>query len=501
MERIEVSINEDVLDVIRKIRTSPSSEVEIFIPENSVLFENSLNLKLLEKEASKSGKNINFLTDDPVGKNLIEMLDPTESERVNEEAQFISEKRFETPIVKVPFKIALPALALPKLHFNMKWFGLLGILILICLPLYFLLWVLPFAKVILVVNSQPLVKSVTVKLSTSQLSADAKGRVVPGRVLEASISATGQTETTGEKLVGEKAKGEVTIYNKTVNDKKFSKGTTISLVSTKEALKFLLDEEVTVSKRTEATPSYEPGKKKVKVTAFDIGSKYNLADSKNFKIGSLDTDDYIAINDSDFSQGSSKTVKAVSQEDRNRLSESAFSSGKTDALNSLKGKLSKGQKLLDSTVVYKKVSETFDKNLLDEADKLSVTQSISSSGIYYLVSDLQTLLDALLNEFVPEGFELSKKDSEIEVGVLTGTGTPSSEIELQVKIKAFVVPKVNADEVKKKLQGLNVGAAKEYLAGIKNIKSYEIDLSPKLLAFLQKFPRKEDRIEVEVKRE
>src|SRR3972149_4330975 len=90
MEVVEIAINEDIVDAVRKIRSSSSLEITLSIAKNSVLFENSLNLKIIRKEAEKSGKTVDFDTEDEIGKNLIEMLKPEESAKLDQETGFIS---------------------------------------------------------------------------------------------------------------------------------------------------------------------------------------------------------------------------------------------------------------------------------------------------------------------------------------------------------------------------------------------------------------------------
>src|SRR3990167_2163398 len=172
MEMIEVGINDDVMEVIKKIRGSGLNEVVLNIEENSVLFENSLNLKLIKKECEKAGKVVTFETEDEVGKNLIELLDPVEVSRIDEETGFISQSvaSFANPVssilpTKAKFKLKLPSIKLPGGGGCKKKILLLFPIILLFGINYFVFWKLPKADVNIVVSTQPLVKSVTIKLS------------------------------------------------------------------------------------------------------------------------------------------------------------------------------------------------------------------------------------------------------------------------------------------------------------------------------------------------
>ncbi|MBI4091118.1 hypothetical protein HY419_00030 [candidate division WWE3 bacterium] len=506
MERIEVSINEDILDVIKKIRASSLEEVVLSIPQNSVLFENSLNLKLIKKEAGKIGKTINFETEDEVGKNLIDYLeDGKDSSKLDVETGFISKEKDLTEELRPKRKLSL---RMPKISFNFS-FGNKRLLILFLTLAavigisYYLVWILPKATVLLVVRSQPLVKSVTIKMAQEAASADLKLRLLPGKVAEITEMISSEADTTGEKIIGDKAAGKVTLYNKTYDDEKLKKGTTLSLAVDKETLKFLVNEDVTVPKQTSETAGITFGKKETTATSEAFGSKYNIKKGKTFKVSGFDDNEMTGKSDEDFTGGSSRSVKAVSQDDLTKLSAKTLATAKPAVVAKLKGGLGSDQKLIDSTAVYGVIAETFDKKAGDEAEKVSLSQSVKVSALYYSSGELQGLLDELLNEFVPEGFELSKKDSDIEVGLLSvpdGISLPK-EVELMVKIRAYIVPRVDTKAISTKIKGQSLQDTKQILSEIKNIESSKVDIWPTYAYVFKRFPSNEEKIEITVKRE
>lgn len=525
MEEIFVDINEDVVSVIKKLKRAKESSVKIVIAEGSVIFENLLNIKLIKKLAGDFGKDIAFETEDEFGRNMLESLDgndmtPAVSEitfseppLATSQTSLISSRPKESSSRAPARDLAqrVKSIKLPHINFSLK-FGNFKIFLFIVPPLlivfgifYFLFFVLPKASVTVLVSSEALVKSTTIKMSTSVSSVDSTLKIIPGRIADSTDSFTGSSGTTGSKTVGEKATGEVTVYNKTDEDKKFSKGTVLTLVSSKDSLKFTTDLEITVPKRVldSVTNTYENQKKTVGVTAQEFGSKYNLPDGKSFKVGTNDTENFIAENSDSFSGGSSKTVKAVSQTDKDNLSASVFEKSKSELLTTLKSKLSADEKLIESTVRYKKDKEVFDRNIADESDKLSLTSQISATGVFYKQSDLQNLLDSLTARFVPEGFKVSQKDSNTEVGVLdtlTGAVVPS-EFNLEVKMRARIEPVLDAKNIEQGLRGRSVEDAKNYLSKIKNIKSYTINMWPKFALASGKLPSGENKIEVVIQKE
>ncbi|MEK7595879.1 MAG: hypothetical protein AAB443_04830 [Patescibacteria group bacterium] len=506
MERIEIQITDDVFDAVKKVRGASDTQLIAEICENAIVFENALNLKLIKKEAEKSGKSIVFETEDAVGKNLIAQIDGTKEKLPVDASGFITSKfkvSSEVPL-EVKKEMSKPyrkSIKLPAFLFAV----FIGVPFTIgAIFLFILFFVYPSATVKLVVSSQPLVKSVTVKVSTDATALDINTKVIPGKAVDTLISSTKEKETTGEKIIGEKAKGEVTISNKTDQEEKFKKGSTISLVSSKESLRFTLDSDINVPAQTPETLTEPPiyGKANVKVTAEEIGSKYNLDDDKNFKVGGKDTDDFIAENDSKFSNGSSKSVKAVSQEDKTALSEEAFTSAKELALVQLKASVDPTQKVVDASVLYKKGVETFSKNVGDESDRLSITQEVKVSGVSYSQAHVNILVENLLSELIPLDFELYGKDQSASVEFLNleESSKELKDVNLQVKIGTYIVPKIDEAEIAKNLKGLSIAKAQDYLTNVKNTENFTIELTPEIIRFINRMPGNTDKIEVKVER-
>ena len=74
MTKIELQIHDNVITTLQKIRSINDSGVDLVIPEGSVLFENILNLKLIEKYGEERDISIQMSTESEVGSNLLSML-------------------------------------------------------------------------------------------------------------------------------------------------------------------------------------------------------------------------------------------------------------------------------------------------------------------------------------------------------------------------------------------------------------------------------------------
>lgn len=67
-----IDIDEEITSVIDRVRKAEAKEVIIVAPKNSTLLQSIVNLKLLKKEADRRKKQLLIITQDKVGKKLIE---------------------------------------------------------------------------------------------------------------------------------------------------------------------------------------------------------------------------------------------------------------------------------------------------------------------------------------------------------------------------------------------------------------------------------------------
>jgi hypothetical protein len=145
-------------------------------------------------------------------------------------------------------------------------------------------------------------------------------------------------------------------------------------------------------------------------------------------------------------------------------------------------------------------SENFDAKAGDEKDKLSLTQTVTITGLAYSTDELNKVLDGLVKNFVPEGYTMSSKSREISVEVLGNSDTTilsPIEADLQVTLKTFVLPDIQTDKLKDELLGKKLSDAEVILGKVRNIKTYEINISNSI-PFLKRVPRKAENVKIEI---
>ena len=494
-----------------KAQAQEGGILTLTIPENSPLLNNLLTLKIIKKEAKKLGVELTIETKDPRGKNLVAALTPTEPPTAvalgfqegvdvySQAGQAVEQKgRKLLAFLKSPWMKKF-------LLFSAVGLGGLGVI-------FALLWTVPKATIRLTIKSENLVQSFELTASPSATTIDTTKRILPAVLVEAEERGEQKAEATGKKEKGTKAEGEVTIYNWTDEDKTFAKETVLTLIRVEgEKLKFLLDEAVEIPAQStavststeERTITNTPGKKAVRVRAEEVGEEYNIAGDEEFSITGLSTDDFLAQSNSAFEGGERQEVQVVTSEDQNKLLQKLKNELESKAREDIKSRTVGDQKLAEEAISYEVLSQTFDKEVDEEAQEFTLALRLKGSALVYSQAQLDELVSALLSETVPEDFDLSDKELVTEVSAAKVEEGEDGEKMLKIlaKLKASVVSKIDEDKIKKDLVGRSLESAQKYLESVPGVSMVEITVFPPLPGPLTKMPRITSRIEILLKEE
>jgi len=509
MTKIELEIHDDVLRVLNKIKGINDQGVELVIPEGSVLFDNIINLKLIDQQAENMGVSVQFSTEDEAGSTLISVLEGNsestfQSDDVEENIE--DEAGLRAMLGKKTLSLPKINLKMPSINFSNKPKKLFFLLPLALLLIVYIIYgtKAPKADAKITLASNPLTRSLTVKVKldtpTSQTSSLLKGTSV-----ETTIQTNGEAETTGEKLVGEKAEGTVIIYNKTLSEITLKKGTKLTYEKDNKDYEFSLDSETSIPAGSEntVTNTTDWGKEEADVTATDIGNEYNIDEGKTLSISKYKSDSLTAKAKDDFKGGKADKVKIVSELDRTNLAKKLQDEALTGIDIALKSKLTSPNKLISGAVLVTVTKEAFSHAVGVETDKLALEQTLSIKGLTYSDTELNSLLSKLIVEKTPEGYTISKNDWSVKAEALgnsTSSVLSATEADLQVTLKTAVVPIVDKDEIKKSIAGKQAGEAEKVLGSVKNVKSYELKVSP-VIPFFNKVPKDLNRIELLIENE
>jgi hypothetical protein len=79
-----IDIDEEITSIVERLRNAKSSEVVIVVPKRALLIQSIVNLRLLKKESDGIGIALSIVTQDPLGKILIEKAGISYQEKLDE---------------------------------------------------------------------------------------------------------------------------------------------------------------------------------------------------------------------------------------------------------------------------------------------------------------------------------------------------------------------------------------------------------------------------------
>lgn len=358
-------------------------------------------------------------------------------------------------------------------------------------------WYLPKANVSILVEPQTIDENLILTIDPKATTLDPEKGTLPGETVSISVEGNKSAPTTGKNLVGDPAQGDITIYNKTAQTKTFTKG---AVLIGPDNLAFILDQETTVASRSASEDSdgiitITPGKADAKLTAKSIGPEGNLSAGTKLTFKQFSEDDCYAKT-SGLAGGTAREVKAVSKEDQAGLLNSLTAELKTKAEQTLQAQLGEGKSIVDIDKKDQAISKTFNHDIGEEADTLTLTAKLEYAALAYRQNDLDLLLTAAIKEKIPDNFMISSSsETDIQSAKLQTNGTAT----IDIAFKAKLVPKMDFDDIKKNLKGRYPDVVQSYLTTLPSFIKADITITPNLPKQLKTFPRMAKNISIEIK--
>ena len=291
--------------------------------------------------------------------------------------------------------------------------------------------------------------------------------------LTASVSES--VSTTGEALVGDKATGTIILYNGTSDSITVKSGTQIE----SDNISFLLNSTTTIASKSAniLEGTIELGKSdSLSVTANGIGTRYNLPKSTQFSVGTHSRTVVYAVAENDFSGGSSRTVKAVSEDDQQKLLEAASQKVVSEIDSKVKKQDPNMSSLVVGELAYSK--KAFSKEVGEEADSVSLELTGEVKVLLYSDSDIVNQLTAKLLPKINSGMKLLPDQTTIKVLPPEGDEPNATVYKTQANIKGLLIPVIDQDRYVSQLKGKSVKKLKNILETIPGYESTKIVIKP-----------------------
>lgn len=327
------------------------------------------------------------------------------------------------------------------------------------------------------------------------LSSTTKENTLSIQIKDLSSQTSQSTSTTGEAVVGDKATGKITIYNRTYEPLTLTAGTEVSLED--QNLSFLLDSEVTVASKSSDLINGEEkfGKSTgVQVTASHIGSEYNITQGSDLNVEKYSRTVTYAVAEENFNGGSSRTVKAVSEEDKENLLNSAVDEVQKD----LQFQIGQQDKDLRAIILgeINIEQEKFDKEVGEEAEDVSLDLTATTQVAIYSKNELTNYLNQNLEGDITEGSILVAEETNFEFS--QPEKVSDNEYRSQVSIDGVLTTEINEEDLIKQITAKPVGKVQEKLKQTTNFVSATILIKPNIPLLKTFLPAVKNNISLEV---
>ena len=516
---IYIDTEDDITSIVGKVKAAQMKVVALVPPKRAGVLQSVVNLKLLQRAAKTSDKQVVLVTGDkalktlaagvkmPVAKNLQSQPEVLAAETapvmdnsddvingedmpvgelsktapnsvVDEDTIELPSSLDESPSEKSSAKAkgakkGKKGSPIPNFNnFRKKTFLIIGGVILL---IAFLIWAFFFAAratVDITAKTNPVNVDVPITLQANGTT-DIDNGIIRPEVAQLKKTNSVDFTATGKKEVGEKASGTMTLTNNfTTSPISVAAGTAFTSSS---GLVFYSNSPVSVPGYTDPGGGKVPGKATVGVTANAIGSQYNLgSQSYSSSAGG------VSATGSSMSGGSSKTVTIVTGEDVQKATQQLAGEDEAASKKELEGKFdTKIMTIINESFSATPGQPTATPGVGAEASRGQVTAETTYTQMAISNKDLNGVLNNFLNEQAKKEKDQRVYDNGFkEVNFMNFETAPGGTSTVRVKTTGYIGPKVNDDNLAEQLAGLNYGDIQKKVESIEGVEDVDTKFWP-----------------------
>ena len=371
-------------------------------------------------------------------------------------------------------KLSLPRPKLPALNFSPRALLFVPLVLLVLLTLsttayYFLQG---RVKITLAVSPARRDQVIDIAIGTNPVT---DLLTVPASKKTISAKASDSLSTTGEAVVGEKATGKVNIFNYTDQPISLKAGTKIISGN----LGFILDSAVSIASKSgtmTADGSFPPGNASASVTASKIGAESNLGKDTLFAIDTYPQGSLRARSESAFTGGTSRTVKAVSKDDQEKLLASVSEKLKAAIDDQLKKEDPDSRSLAVGPLKYS--TKNFDHAVAEEATTLNLDLAADLTVLVYSRKQLLSQVEGRVLEGANPGQVLAAEHTQIS---LTDPVPGSNDtFTTKASVSAVLLPELSGEKLAEATKGKRFTILKELLQTVPGFANATIEIYPNI---------------------
>ncbi len=510
--------DDDIATVRERLNRTEASRITLVVPTKSRVFQNLVNLKLLERYSTQYGVDVTLVTGDPATRDLARGLKlrlrgslaggdvavsdagPTVGPRIAPEgivpagaqpgAALRRRGARSLGLETLRLRRPLDRAAAPRqgaLTSVGKVAGYLLLVTLILLAGAGVVLALPEATIRVTPATTTLTQVIAVRASTDYRSADlAKGQL-PARLVQATVEDAAQADSTGKKQEpAQKAAGSVRFTNRSGAELTVPSGTVVR-TGMGTPLRFF-----TTAAATVPAGSFV----QVPVVAEQAGSDGNVpAWSINQVDGSLSFQVSV-LNDAPMSGGTEKQAQLVTASDRQQLRDALYARLKTASIEALRKDAQPGALLLTDQIAIRVEEESFDHEAGEVSKSFGLRMRLTASVLTVAADGLNRLAENAIEAATPAGATVVP--GSITLGAPGEVRIDGNTMTFRAEAQAKAVAGLDLGQLRRDVQGQTPEQARLTLT-----KRYRLASDPTIIlqnAWLGRLPLLGMRIRVDVLR-
>lgn len=524
---VYIDTEDDITSIIDRVKASESDIVALVPPKRIGVLQSIVNLKLLQRGAAGAKKRVVLITNDqslqslaggvkiPTAKNLQsrpevaavtvpetdddniikgEDMSVGDMDRRMGDGQAQIEERpaqaaalgeaalgaqtASNDAAPAPKKTPKSGPKVPNFsNFRKRLLLGGGLAILLAIFLYWALWLAPHATVAITAQTESVSVDRPLSLAPDANAEDLKNNTLSPVTEQVKKTASQEFAATGKKTVGKKADGTAVISNCETDDPITIKaGTALSA----NGLNFITASSVQIpgGEGNLFTGCTEAGRASVKISAQDIGDKYNVAGGTQFAVAGF-SDGVRASTPNGTSGGSKRQITVVSEGDvaaaRQKLADKDNGGAKQELTQKFNGEqyvISQSfQSSIDASSVSPGVGEEADKATLT----VETTYTLSAVG----KQGLGAILDQAIQDEVSNEDQKKIYDNGLgNVSVAEYQDLGGGQATMRVRTTGYVGAQIDESRLKTEMRGKQYGEIKALVNKLPNVKEVNVDFSP-----------------------
>lgn len=438
---LKVGPDEDVGQIQARLARLKGRQIYLYLPKPNTALQQQLPLVLLRRTADRLGLDLTIVTRDSATRVMARNVGLPVRWRLGDLDDGKGKAEEGTDTHEIPFPFSMSRSLWTSLGLAAVWLviGLAGAIL-----------VLPHATIVVVPQTTPLEMTIEIQADPDLKRMDVPAHRIPARRLEVTLQRRAQETTAAHRSVPDaRARGTVVFVNQSETQVEVPVGT---LVRTGDgsAVAFRTLESVTVPAPAGTTV-------RVPVEAVELGSRGNVL---AYTIDTVDPSlglPVAVVNDRPMTGGTDRQVGVVTEEQRHQLRDTLLERTRQEALQALRARLDQGEILVDESVEFQVVDESFSEAPGAMADAIAVDLQVRATGMAVDLDRARRLAEEVLRQQVPSDQVLVDAALRTEVG-------PTLRVEgdvahVGVKAAAIVQAPVKEVDIKNAVRGRPIDEA------------------------------------------